>query len=48
MLMPFSSIYIKVLSAEVVIGALTHCILNRLSHTVYWKSPISILGASGY
>ena len=24
--------------------ALTHCILNRLSHTIYWKSPISILG----
>ena len=29
-------------------GALTHCILNRLSHTIYWKSPISILGTSGY
>ena len=29
---------------------LTHCILiiNRLSHTIYWKSPISILGTSGY
>ena len=27
---------------------LTHCILNRLSHTIYWKSPISILGMSGY
>ena len=23
---------------------LTHCRLNRLSHTIYWKSPISILG----
>ena len=27
---------------------LTHCILNRLSHTTYWKGPISILGMSGY
>ena len=27
---------------------LTHCILNRLSHTVYWKSPISNLGTPGY
>ena len=26
----------------------THCILNRLSHTIYWNSPISILGTSGY
>ena len=27
---------------------LTHCRLNRLSYTIYWKSPISILGMSGY
>ena len=27
---------------------LTHCILNRFSHTMYWKSPISVLGTSGY
>ena len=27
---------------------LTHCIQNRLSHTIYWKCPISILGMSGY
>ena len=27
---------------------LTHFILNRLYHTIYWKSPISILGTSGY
>ena len=27
---------------------LTHCILNRLSHTIYWKSPVSILGTPGY
>ena len=27
---------------------LTHFILNRLSHTIHWKSPISILGMSGY
>ena len=26
---------------------LTHCILNRVSHTIYWKSPISILGTPG-
>ena len=30
------------------IGVLTHCRLNRLSYTIYWKSPISILGRSGY
>ena len=29
-------------------ATLTHCILNRLSHTIYWKSPISVLGMSGY
>ena len=27
---------------------LTHCILNRLSHIIYWKSSISILGTSGW
>ena len=27
---------------------LTHCRLNRLSHTIYWKSPISILGRWGH
>ena len=27
---------------------LTHCILNRFSHTIYWKGPISILDISGY
>ena len=27
---------------------LTHCRLNRLSDTIYWKHPISILGTSGY
>ena len=27
---------------------LTHCILNGLSHTTYWKRPISILGTPGY
>ena len=29
-------------------NSLTHCRLNRLSHTIYWKTPISILGTSGY
>ena len=24
---------------------LTHCRWNRLSHTIYWKTPISILGS---
>ena len=28
--------------------SLTHFILNRLSNTIYCKSPISILGMSGY
>ena len=23
---------------------LTHCLLNSLSNTIYWKGPISILG----
>ena len=27
---------------------LTHCSLNELSHTLYWKILISILGMSGY
>ena len=27
---------------------LTHCRLNRISHTIYWKSPISIFGTSSY
>ena len=27
---------------------ITHCSLNKLSHTIYWKSPFSILGTSGY
>ena len=36
------------LSAAVVTGALTHCILNELPHTIYLKSLISILGMSGY
>ena len=29
-------------------NGLAHCILNRHSHTIYWNSPISILGSSGY
>ena len=28
--------------------ALTHCRLNRLFHTIYWKSSISVLGTTGY
>ena len=28
--------------------SLAHCRLHRLSHTIYWKSPISILDTSGY
>ena len=42
---------IKILvNKELVISLekLTHCRLNRLSHTKYWKSPISILGMSSY
>ena len=30
------------------LDTLTHCRLNRLSYTIYWKSPISILGTSSY
>ena len=30
------------------LSLLSHCLLNRLSHTIYWKSSISILGTSGY
>ena len=29
-------------------SCLTHSILNRRSHTIYWKTPISILGTFGY
>ena len=29
-------------------GLLTHCRLNELPHTIYWKILISILGMSGY
>ena len=32
----------------VVCIVLNHWVLNRLSHTIYWKSPISILGMSSY
>ena len=31
----------------VIICILTHCILNRHSHTMNWKGPISIVGTSG-
>ena len=31
-----------------ILPCLTYCRLNRLSHTIYWKSPISILGTAGY
>ena len=27
---------------------LTRCILIKFSHTIYWKSPISILDTPGY
>ena len=27
---------------------LTHCRLNKLPHTIYWKILILILGMSGY
>ena len=27
---------------------LTHCRLNRLSHTIYWKTPISSLGTPSW
>ena len=28
--------------------SLTHCILNRIYHTMYWKNPISILRMSDF
>ena len=31
-----------------IVNLFTHCILNRPSHTMYRKSPISSLGTSGY
>ena len=36
------------ISLDMFVVYATHCSLNRLSHTIYWKSPISILGSSGY
>ena len=30
------------------LNALTHCRLKRFSNAICWKSPISILGTSGY
>ena len=30
------------------LDTLTRCRRKRLSHTIYWMSPISILGTSGY
>ena len=41
------ALYTKWSTAEKV-STLTHYILNRLSHAIYWKSPISVLGISGY
>ena len=35
----------KVMSSKT---ALTHCRLNRLCNIIYWKSPISSFGTSGY
>ena len=43
--------YFRMSSAEIlprVLSIVTHCIWNRLYHTIYWKSPISILGKPGY
>ena len=34
--------------SENTVHVLIHFILNKLSHTIYWKSPISVLGMSGY
>ena len=33
---------------RLIVHCLTHCILNRLSHMIYWKSPIWVLGTLGY
>ena len=34
--------------SRTMVNWLAHCRLNRLSHTIYWKSPILILGVSSY
>ena len=48
----YSSLTISVsllcLSKKLNRSILTHCRLNRLSHTIYWKSSVSILGTAGY
>ena len=33
---------------QCLLETLIHCRLNRFSHTIYLKSPISILGISSY
>ena len=38
----------KILGAGMCSFLLTHCRLNELSHTIYWKILNSILGMSGY
>ena len=35
-------------TSKVCVSSLSHCIPNRLSQTIYLKSPISILGTSGF
>ena len=46
--MPPLKVYQFISNNFLLIFELTHCILNRLSHAIYWKSPISILGTSSY
>ena len=41
------AIYIPCIIENRIRRNLTHCRLNRLSHTIFWKNPISILGTPG-
>ena len=36
------------LARSIVVSFLTHCRLNELPHSIYWKSLVSILGMSDY
>ena len=48
---PWLSLYVRATEVRLYITStciLTHCMLNRIFHTIYWKSPFSILGTSGY
>ena len=43
-----NSISLLIHAVWLILCCLPHSILNKLSPIIYWKSPISILGMSGY